>query len=350
MSKLKKIMLIFMLASTVSCTSASYYAKQDKVNQYIQTGMQYYWEGGDIKKAEKDVFKGITLGGKYDLVEKAFKYASDNEPNNLNLRFGIAAAQLSQKKFNQVLDTYKKIIDIYPNSFNANILLAGYSRALGDMNEYNKVISKLIKIYPERTKKYEQAFNRMDDIFNLEMTDKAFKVNDNNHVIVTLGYALNKDGTMAPTLIHRLEQTLAMAKLNPNSKIIVTGGVPRQGVTESYLMKKWLVEHGINKDRIIAEDRAKDTVGNAYFTSLILKELGAKSVTLITSASHIRRGVVTLDEAARLAGMNIKLSNLVYLDSSSLEEAKKPNPNEKIFIYRDGIRSTGIWLFPGLQR
>jgi hypothetical protein len=38
--------------------------------------MYYYWHGGDLEKAEKEIFKGITLKGKYDVVEQAFKEAT----------------------------------------------------------------------------------------------------------------------------------------------------------------------------------------------------------------------------------------------------------------------------------
>lgn len=63
-----------------------------------------------------------------------------------------------------------------------------------------------------------------------------------------------------------------MAKKNPNASIIVTGGVPQGGVTEAYLMKNWLVEKGINPNRIYIEDQPKDTVGNALYSVNILKK------------------------------------------------------------------------------
>ena len=36
---------------------------QEKINQLTQNGMVFYWHGGDLKKAEKEFFKGITLKG-----------------------------------------------------------------------------------------------------------------------------------------------------------------------------------------------------------------------------------------------------------------------------------------------
>lgn len=78
-------------------------------------------------------------------------------------------------------------------------------------------------------------------------------------------------------------------------------------------MKNWLVEKGIAADRVIIEDKARDTVENAIYSTEILKKYNPKRVILITSASHIRRGTALLQEAADNAGLKITLDNLVYL-------------------------------------
>ena len=178
----------------------------------------------------------------------------------------------------------------------------------------------------------------------------AYKVEAPKHTIVTLGYALADDGSMRPTLIKRLDQTLAMAKLNPRSTIIVSGGVPKQGVTEGHLMKEWLVEKGINSSRVFIDDQAKDTVGNAIYSTEIMKKLGTENVTLISSASHIRRGLAVYKEVSIRENLNINFDNLVYLDYDSLEEAMIVSPKEYMVVYRDTLRGSGLWNYPGIQR
>lgn len=44
-----------------------------------------------------------------------------------------------------------------------------------------------------------------------------------------------------------------MAKMLPEAKIIVTGGVPRNDKSEGIEMKQWLIAQGIDENRIIAE-------------------------------------------------------------------------------------------------
>lgn len=63
-----------------------------------------------------------------------------------------------------------------------------------------------------------------------------------NNAIVTLGYALNPDGTMNQILIDRLNKTLEVAKQLPDAMIVVTGGVPKAHQTEGKLMADWLVK------------------------------------------------------------------------------------------------------------
>jgi uncharacterized SAM-binding protein YcdF (DUF218 family) len=230
------------------------------------------------------------------------------------------------------------------------LLYAVYSKVNGDIESYNLTLNTLKDIDLERTNQYLETFDRLEGILKTELTTKAFKETSPNHTIVTLGYALADDGTMQPTLIKRLEQTLDMAKKNPKSTIIVTGGVPKQGVTEGYLMKKWLIAKGIKASRIHIDDQAKDTVGNAIYSTEIMKKLGTKNVTLISSASHIRRGLSIFEEVAAREGLEIKFNNLVYLDYDSVEEAMEVTPKEYMVVYRDTMRASGIWNYPGIQR
>src|SRR4051794_34518348 len=46
-----------------------------RIDQLEDTAMYYYWHGGDLKQAEEEIFKGITLKGKYDVVEAAYNEA-----------------------------------------------------------------------------------------------------------------------------------------------------------------------------------------------------------------------------------------------------------------------------------
>ena len=258
---MKRILCFLLLFSTYfSSTCVTNFENQKLIDELTQTGIYYYWNGGDLKKVEDEFFKGITLKGKYDVVEESFKKASSLDPNRLDLRFSVASTQIIQRKIPEALKTYEDIIKLDQNNFDARILHAGYSKMNNDMSVYNGDIAELKKINREKTEAYQKKFGYIEKVLTMKLNTKA--VNQNADFIVTLGYALNDDGTMHEVLVKRLEQTYEAAKVNQNAKIIVTGGVQKGGITESYLMKNWLVEKGISKDRIIIEDKARDTVEN----------------------------------------------------------------------------------------
>ncbi|WP_297598767.1 ElyC/SanA/YdcF family protein [uncultured Cetobacterium sp.] len=351
-NKMKLVSSILGFILLTGCTSTNKYPssqEQNNIAQLTQTGIHYYWHGGDLGKVEKEFFRGITLKGKYDVVENSFKEASDISPYRTDLRFGVASTQIIQKKTTEALNTYKEILVLYPENFEASILLAGYSKQTGDIKTYSETIENLKKTHPKKTQAYLEKFENADKNMAIKLNTEAFKV-EGKHAIVILGYALGENGTMKPTLIERLKQGLALHRKNPKSPIIVSGGVQKGGVTEAYVMKNWLVSNGVPAYLIHMDDLAKDTVGNAIYSTEILAKLSPENVTLISSASHIRRGLSVFEEAAKLKGLNIKYTNLVQLDYPTLEEAQVVSDAEKLVIYRDLIRTSGIWAYPGIQQ
>jgi tetratricopeptide (TPR) repeat protein len=328
-----------------------------RIDQLKDIAMYYYWHGGDLEKAEKEIFKGITLKGKYDVVEQAFKEATLIDPYNLDLKFSLASTQIIQKKIPEALQTYKQILNLDPNNFNANLLYGVYSKVNGDNGAYKSSIAKLRQLDSKKANEYIQKLKRTESIINGKLnTEVPDHLPQKGHAIVILGYALADDGSMRQPLIERLKVGLAVAKQYPNSKIIVTGGVPKQGITEAEAMSNWLISQGIDKERIILENKSTDTVENALFTTAILEKEGIKDVTLVTSASHMRRALTVFKEASdfydKMNGKhtNRKFTNVVYLDYPTIEEAHKVTKDEMLVIYRDLFRVSGIWQYPGLQR
>lgn len=329
----------------------------DRIEHYKEMAMYYYWHGGDIKQAEKEIFKGITLKGKYDVVENAFKEAVLLDPYSLDLKFSLASTQIIQKKTSEALETYEQILNLDPENFNANLLQGLYSKVIGDNPSYKNSISKLKQIDSRKANEYLQKLETTDSVIDEKLnTAPPANLPQKDHAIVILGYALAEDGSMREPLIERLKAGIAIAKQYPNSKIIVSGGVPKQGITEADAMSNWLQTQGIEKDRIILENKSTDTVENALFSTEKLEKEGIKDVTLVTSASHMRRALTVFNEAsdfyAELNGKNSdrNFTNVVFLDYPSIEEAQKVSKDEVLVIYRDLLRTSGIWQYPGLQR
>jgi uncharacterized SAM-binding protein YcdF (DUF218 family) len=104
--------------------------------------------------------------------------------------------------------------------------------------------------------------------------------------IVILGYGLNPDGTMRTILQRRVLTGLAVAQFFPQSPVIVTGGNPKNGITEAGQMRKMLMLLGFPEKRIIVEDKANSTVQNARFSVPLAKKAGTSGIILVTSSTH----------------------------------------------------------------
>ena len=110
-------------------------------------------------------------------------------------------------------------------------------------------------------------------------------------VAVVLGHKLNNDKSITPITEQRLLLTLQLIQEHNPDKIILSGGVANMfaGVSEARVMREWLVEHGVDKELLIEEDKSLTTKQNAKFSVPILVELGAKTVLLCTSEEHMYR-------------------------------------------------------------
>ena len=113
--------------------------------------------------------------------------------------------------------------------------------------------------------------------------------------IVVLGFQLNPDGTMRDELIGRLTVALRSAEKYPDAYIVCTGGgtaAENEAASEAGEMAKWLLEHGIEKDRVIVEDNSITTAQNAIFTYDILTSLypSVKKLAIVSSDYHIATG------------------------------------------------------------
>lgn len=154
--------------------------------------------------------------------------------------------------------------------------------------------------------------------------------NDNSLCIVTLGFQLDQEtGEMQPELIKRLEVTLLNAIKYPNAYIAVTGGgtsLADPSKTEGEEMAKWLIAHGVDEKRIIVENKAPTTVGNATNTFRLLKEKPeVKSIAMISSSSHIQRAVAIFEAVFQLEAYrsNCEAINILSNASCLVERQEK---------------------------
>ena len=93
-------------------------------------------------------------------------------------------------------------------------------------------------------------------------------VNENKKVdyVIILG-ARVKGKKPAKSLMERIKAATKYLKKNPEVKVIATGGKGKnEGIAEGVAIKRELLKNGINEDRIILEDKSKNTIENFRFS------------------------------------------------------------------------------------
>lgn len=111
---------------------------------------------------------------------------------------------------------------------------------------------------------------------------------------IVLGGGVMNDGTLPHDVEKRVLKAAQLFQKKSITQIIVTGNStnPRVQKTEAELMAHLLVQQGINRNKIILEKKAKDTIGNAVFSKeLVIKKNLWKEIILVTSNYHMRRAL-----------------------------------------------------------
>lgn len=111
------------------------------------------------------------------------------------------------------------------------------------------------------------------------------------NIAVVLGYQLKENSVMDNLLIERLELLIKLTSEQDIDKIIVSGGKPNKSqiYSEAFVMKNYLIERGIESDKIIMEDESNSTLQNAINSVKIAKELKAKKIIVVSTIEHFTK-------------------------------------------------------------
>lgn len=136
--------------------------------------------------------------------------------------------------------------------------------------------------------------------------------------VIILGAGLEGD-QLSKRLEKRLIKGLEYLKNNENSKVIVSGGQGEdEYISEAEAMGRYLLENGIEKDRISSEDRSTSTLENLLFSRRIIAssidtsstdasntdtpnpQITDPKILIVTSDYHMYRAIMIAEQL----GMN----------------------------------------------
>nr|QGT51466.1 hypothetical protein Unknown280_1580 [uncultured Spirochaetaceae bacterium] len=107
-----------------------------------------------------------------------------------------------------------------------------------------------------------------------------------------------KNATVSDSVQKRIAFTADYLKKHPDAIAVVTGGKSKfDPCAESDILKPALCSYGIEEDRVLAENQAKDTIQNFKFSAQLLaknsgvdvQQILESPITVITSDFHIAR-------------------------------------------------------------
>lgn len=116
--------------------------------------------------------------------------------------------------------------------------------------------------------------------------------------VVVLGQRLESD-QLHPELRGRMDVGLAVFRTTEASALILTGGHTNDEVAraEADAMAEYARENGVADSAIYTETRAKDTIGNAYFTRQIVDAMDdVDRVHVVTSCYHTARAKLAFEQ------------------------------------------------------
>ena len=155
-------------------------------------------------------------------------------------------------------------------------------------------------------------------ILGLILSKMNVKPVNNLDYIIVLGAQVKENGPSV-VLKYRLDRAVSYLKENINTLVIVSGG---QGVnepaTEASVMKEYLIESGINEERIIIEDKSNTTKENLINSKKITGN--NKSIGIVTNNFHMYRALL-IGEKYKVNAVGIPSnSNAYYLPNNLLRE------------------------------
>jgi uncharacterized SAM-binding protein YcdF (DUF218 family) len=129
----------------------------------------------------------------------------------------------------------------------------------------------------------------------------------------------------------RVTETVRLSKLYPEARILYSGGG-----TEAPLGKEILIRLGVERERIIVEDRSRNTAQNARLSKIIAAPKPSDKWVLVTSAFHMPRAM----GAFRAVGFPVEAAPVDFRTS----RAHLGGSKQAMLAFREYIALFSYWL------
>ena len=142
---------------------------------------------------------------------------------------------------------------------------------------------------------------------------------DKDYILI-LGCKIKNDGSLTPLLKGRVDKAIEFFKLqkektNKDIIFIPSGGKGNDEViSEAEAMKNYLIEKGINKNKIILEDKSKNTYENIKNSNKIINKKA--NIAFSTTNYHVfRAGVIAFSLGLNIEGIGSNTKKYYFINA-----------------------------------
>lgn len=133
--------------------------------------------------------------------------------------------------------------------------------------------------------------------------------NQKSDLGVIFGNKVNPDGTLSERLMKRCDKGVELYKDSLIARIVVSGGLGKEGYEEGTKMYEYLLSKGVPPAKILIDNNGNTT--EATVTNVKKMNLNPHSITVITQYYHVSRAKL----AFRKAGFkNVYGTHAAYLE------------------------------------
>ncbi len=145
----------------------------------------------------------------------------------------------------------------------------------------------------------------------------------NKDYIIILGCKIGKDGSLTPLLKGRVDKAIEFAKKQKEETgkdiiFIPSGGKGNDEIiSEGEAIKNYLIEQGIDKKKILVENKSKNTYENIKYSYNLIKENKKDSnIAFSTTNYHVfRAGNIAFNQKLNIEGMGSKTKTYFWINA-----------------------------------
>ena len=118
--------------------------------------------------------------------------------------------------------------------------------------------------------------------------------------VVILGFEHRDSDAFSSRLTTGVNEFFRLSSSSKSPWLLVTGGdTVGIGVTEAHDLASRAIALGVPSSRILIEDKARNTIENAFFTYRLLAPLTIRTIVLVTNEFHMARSLRVFQDVAK---------------------------------------------------